>query len=69
MLLAASIAFDLSGVMGSVASNSTHLLASCGPWHTAVMHSINGPLISKAFFSVSVSSRRVTIMPVSGSLP
>lgn len=50
-------------------SNSTHLLASFGPWQTAVILSMNVPVISKAFFIESVSSSRLTVMPASGSFP
>lgn len=50
-------------------SSSTHLFASLGPWHTAVIRSINGPLTSNAFLMVSVSSNRFTVMPVNGNLP
>lgn len=50
-------------------SSSTHLFASFGPWHTAVIRSINGPLTSNAFLMVSVSSKRFTLIPVNGNFP
>lgn len=50
-------------------NNSTHLLASLGPWHTATIRSIKGLLISKAFLKVSLSSKRFTTIPVKGNLP
>lgn len=50
-------------------SNSTHLFASLGPWQTAVIRSINGPLTSNAFLIDSVSSSRFTVMPVNGNFP
>lgn len=64
-----SLIFGLNDDIGSGESNSTHLFASFGPWHTATILSIKFPLISKAFFIVSVSSKRCTIIPVNGSLP
>lgn len=64
-----SFDFGLNDAIGSGDNSSTHLFASLGPWHTAVIRSISGPLISNAFFIVSVSSNRVMMIPVSGSLP
>lgn len=50
-------------------NKSTHLSASAGPWHTAIMASMSVPWISNAFFMLSVSSSRRTAMFVNGSLP
>ena len=48
---------------------STHLLASLEDWQMARILSINGPEISKAFLMLSVSGRRIALIPVMGILP
>lgn len=64
-----SFDFGLKEAIGSGDKSSTHLLASFGPWHTAVIFSMSGPSISNAFFIVSVSSNLVTTIPVNGNFP